>query len=77
MKIFLIILVMLIYRMPHVVGQTVPQTTETLKRLLIETRQDTSRVMLMAQLSVNYRFFNPDSSMLFARPLLFHRPILY
>jgi hypothetical protein len=70
MKIFAIILILLIYRMPVVLGQTVPQRTDTLKRLLMETRQDTSRVLLMAQLSINYRFFKPDSSMFFAQQAL-------
>ena len=67
MKKFCITVLMFIYIMPVTTGQPVPPPTNTLKRLLSETREDTTRVMLLAQLSVNYRFINPDSSMYFAQ----------
>jgi signal transduction histidine kinase len=47
----------------------VSQTTQTdsLKRLLLQTAQDSNRVLLLTQLDSNYRFFNPDSSMVFVQ----------
>ncbi len=50
------------------VGQN--PATYSVKQLLTQARQDSSRVMLLAQLSVNYRFFKPDSSMLYAQQAL-------
>ncbi len=66
MKPFYIILLLLTSTLPVSVGQ-MPPSSDSLKRLLLETRHDTIRVMLLAQLSSNYRFSDPDSSMLFAQ----------
>ncbi len=66
MKIYIIISLLLASVIPKAIAQH-PLTTDSLKKLLIQTRQDTSRVLLLLELSSNYRFFNPDSSLLLAQ----------
>ncbi len=44
-----------------------PQPTDSLRQVLVHTRQDTNRVLLLNQLANNYRFFNPDSSLILAQ----------
>src|SRR4051812_9670411 len=63
MKMFSTVLLLLILRMPVVMCQT-GQSTDSLKRLLIQSREDTSRILLLAQIASNYRFFNPDSAII-------------
>jgi two-component system NtrC family sensor kinase len=66
MKTYWVIPVMLISTMSIAIGQ-MPPRSDSLKQLLLAKRQDTSRVMILCQLSSNYRFNNPDSSMFFAQ----------
>jgi len=66
MKIFSIGLLLLIFKMPVVFCQTL-QNTDSIKLLLMKNPEDTSRILLLAQLAGNYRFFNPDSSIIIAR----------
>ncbi len=66
MKIYIIISLFLAAFIPKAIAQS-PLTTDSLKNLLIQTRQDTSKIMLLLELSTKYRFFNPDSSVLFAQ----------
>src|SRR3954452_16650836 len=63
MKVFSICLLLVILKLPVALGQTGPNT-DSLKRLLTQSRADTSRVLLMAQIASNYRFFNPDSAII-------------
>jgi two-component system NtrC family sensor kinase len=66
MKIFSIGLLLLILEMPGTMCQTL-HNTDSIKRLLMQNSKDTSRVLLLAQLAGNYRFFNPDSSIIIAQ----------
>ena len=66
MKIFSIGLLLLILKMPIAFCQTL-QNTDSIKRLLMHTQKDTSRILLLVQLAGNYRFFNPDSSIIIAQ----------
>lgn len=68
MKVFFCVLLLLISTLYTTVGQTVQ--TDSLKRLLALTHNDTSRVLLLVQIASNYRFFNPDSSLLLAQHAL-------
>ncbi|TMI68104.1 MAG: tetratricopeptide repeat protein, partial [Bacteroidetes bacterium] len=45
-------------------------STDSLQRLLTQARHDTSRILLLTQLSIKYRFFNPDSAMVLAQQAL-------
>ena len=62
MKTSCLVLLLLMLPLPLVLGQT-HLPTDSLKRMLSQTRQDTSRVLLLAQIAGRYRFFSPDSSM--------------
>ena len=66
MKIFSIGLLLLILKMPVAFCQTL-QNTDSIKRLLMQNWEDTSRILLLTQLASNYRFFNPDSSIIIAQ----------
>ena len=66
MKTSCLALLLLMVTIPVAVGQMY-LPTDSLKRMLSQTRQDTSRVLLLAQIAINYRFFKPDSSKVFIR----------
>ena len=66
MKIFSIGLLLLILKTPVVFCQTL-QNSDSTKLLLMKNPDDTSRILLLAQLASNYRFFNPDSSIIIAQ----------
>ncbi len=65
MKIYIIISLLLASVISKAIAQQL--TTDSLKKLLIQTRQDTSRVLILLELSYNYRFSNPDSSLSLAQ----------
>lgn len=68
MKRFCLILLLFFLPLWLVAGQT-PET-DSLRRLLIQTQSDTSRVLLLVQLSIAYRSFKPDSSLILTRQAL-------
>ncbi len=65
MKTSCLALLLFIFTQLVAVGQNLP--TDSLKRMLSQTHQDTSRVLLLAQIANNYRFFDSDSSMVLAQ----------
>jgi signal transduction histidine kinase len=65
MKMTCIILLLLLLAPRIVPGQTT--RIDSLKRLLLLTQQDTSRILLLVEIASDYRFSNPDSSLLFAQ----------
>ncbi len=66
MKTSCLALLLLISTLPVAVSQA-DLPTDSLKRVLSQTHQDTSRVLLLAQITGPYRFFDPDSSMFLAQ----------
>ena len=66
MKTSCLALLLLMLTQVVALGQTY-LPTDSLKQVLSQTRQDTSRVMLLAQIAHNYRFFDSDSSMVLAQ----------
>jgi signal transduction histidine kinase len=68
MKIYCIALVLIIFTFRGAVCQSFQ--TDSLKRLLVLTGQDTNRVSLLIEIASAYRYFNPDSSLLLAQQAL-------
>jgi len=68
MKTYYAILLQLILILPVAVGQT--SQIDSLKRLLVSTGQDTTRVSLLTAIASGYRYFNPDSSIIFVQKAL-------
>src|SRR4051812_42707484 len=65
MKLFLINLLLFISSLITVAGQT--PLSDSIKRILHKTWQDTSRILLMADLANQYQFFNSDSAIIIAQ----------
>ncbi len=65
MKSFCIILLTLASTFPVAFGQV--SETDSLKKLLAQTREDTSRVLLLTELAFNYQFFKSDTAIIITR----------
>jgi len=62
MKFFFIILLILASTFQIVIGQIT--SIDSLQRLLVHTRQDTNRALLLTELAGNYQFFKSDTAII-------------
>ncbi len=65
MKLFYIVMLLLTAVLPTARGQV--SGTDSLKRLLSKTRQDTTRVLLLIELSFRYQFYKSDTALILAQ----------
>ncbi|MBD0287721.1 MAG: hypothetical protein ICV79_20200, partial [Flavisolibacter sp.] len=60
------LLFLFVFHTSVAVAQTPRVQVDSLRGLLENTSEDTSRILLLTQLSIAYRFFNSDSAILLA-----------